>query len=186
MLEEPEPTGAVSPVVGELLLEDGSLPAVDARREVAEKGAVDGATGAAGADQVPRPESVVQDVPARLLADLPDLMRGDFGPGPPQQPRVELHAADRVLHRAQAEAEPLDVSRSASKVRKLCGYSPGSIARSCRTLGVTQPAHSFSRGNETRSSTRHSTPCRMSRQAQAEPAGPPPTMIVSTEIMRAF
>ena len=54
MLEEPEPAGAVLPVVGELLLEHGRLLAVDARRELAEQRAVDRAARPAGADQVPR------------------------------------------------------------------------------------------------------------------------------------
>src|SRR5262245_50640235 len=68
-------------------------------------------------------------------------------------------------------------------------YSAGSRRSARSTAGVIQPAHTLSRGNWARSSTTTSAPAARSAQAQAEPAGPPPTIRTSarrTRISGAF
>ena len=172
-LEEPQAAGAVAPIVGELLLQHGRLQRLLARRQLAEEGAMHRAAGPAGADQVPAAIGLVEHVPVAVAADLADIVgrhrRRPSGAAARRRTRRGGSSAATVL---RVKPSPLKLSRSASKVRKLSGYSPGCSSRSRSTLGVTQPAHSLGRGNSARSSTRQSTPCRRSRQAQLEPGRP--------------
>src|SRR5262245_12467536 len=59
------------------------------------------------------------------------------------------------------------------------GYFSGSTSTSARASGVTQPAHTFTRGKTAASSNRVRTPARASRHAAVLPPGPPPTTMTS-------
>src|SRR5438876_735075 len=58
-------------------------------------------------------------------------------------------------------------------------YSAASIPSSSTTRGVIQPAHTLSRGKTAASITTTSRPACLSFHAQADPAGPPPTIRTS-------
>src|SRR5882724_10611032 len=59
------------------------------------------------------------------------------------------------------------------------GYFSGSISRSSRAAGVTQPAQILTRGNTAASRSSARRPSRASRQAAVLPPGPPPTTMTS-------
>src|SRR5499425_2420932 len=61
-------------------------------------------------------------------------------------------------------------------------YFSGSISRSPRASGVTQPAQILTRGKTAASSTSTRRPARASRQAVVLPPGPPPTTMTSKPI----
>ena len=66
------------------------------------------------------------------------------------------------------------------------GTESGDSSRSARALGVTHPAHSLVRGNAAMSRTATSWPFLFKVPAQVEPAGPPPTTMVSYVCMDCF
>src|SRR5262245_8577480 len=67
------------------------------------------------------------------------------------------------------------------KILPLPAYSRASISNSSSTGGVIQPPQTLSRGNLPFSRSATSNPARISFQAQAEPAGPAPTIRTSHE-----
>src|SRR5439155_22570329 len=59
------------------------------------------------------------------------------------------------------------------------GYFAGSTSTSAIASGVTQPAHTFTRGKTAASRSSGRRPARASRHAAVLPPGPPPTMMTS-------
>src|SRR5262249_30524610 len=62
------------------------------------------------------------------------------------------------------------------------GHSRRDSSSPSHTGGLSQPAHSLTRGNRLRSKTATRRPPRTSTRAQALPAGPPPTMMASNGV----
>src|SRR5215813_10631385 len=82
-----------------------------------------------------------------------------------------------ALDHAVSCRAPSNSRTQASNGLMVSGYFSGSISRSPRASGVTQPAQILTRGKTAASSTR--TPARASRQAVVLPPGPPPTTMTS-------
>src|SRR5215468_6291685 len=74
---------------------------------------------------------------------------------------------------------PSNSRTQASNGLMVSGYFSGSISRSPRPSGVTQPAQILTRGKTAASSTSTRRPARASRQAVVLPPGPPPTTMTS-------
>src|SRR5215467_3109948 len=84
-----------------------------------------------------------------------------------------------ALDHAVSCRPPSNSRTQASNGLMVSGYFSGSISRSPRASGVTQPAQILTRGKTAASSTRTRRPARASRQAVVLPPGPPPTTMTS-------
>src|SRR5215510_339381 len=84
-----------------------------------------------------------------------------------------------ALDHAVSCRAPSNSRTQASNGLMVSGYFSGSISRSPRASGVTQPAQILTRGKTAASSTSTRRPARASRQAVVLPPGPPPTTMTS-------
>src|SRR5262244_3157074 len=80
-----------------------------------------------------------------------------------------------ALDHAVSCRAPSNSRTQASNGLMVSGYFSGSISRSPRASGVTQPAQILTRGNTAPSRTSTRSPARASRHAAVLPPGPPPT-----------
>src|SRR3989442_4813631 len=74
---------------------------------------------------------------------------------------------------------PSNSNRQAEKAWMVSGYLSGSTSTSAIASGVTQPAHTFTRGKTAASRRSGRKPARASLHAAVLPPGPPPTTMTS-------
>src|SRR2546427_1239093 len=74
---------------------------------------------------------------------------------------------------------PSNSKRQAENAWMVSGYFSGSTSTSAIASGVTQPAHTFTRGKTAASRSSGRKPARASLHAAVLPPGPPPTTITS-------
>src|SRR6516165_1595794 len=135
LLEEPQVTVAIRPVVGDLVLEGDDLQRTLARIELAEELAVYRAARAAGTDQVAATERIVDEVALGVRLDVTDVVLHDFGTGALEQPRIELEAADRVLHAGHRQVPSSHVHpqpRKSEEAMRVAAEVHGKIAHHFR------------------------------------------------------
>src|SRR5438132_9954194 len=74
ILEKPEVTVAILPVIFDFMLQSGGLQLIRTRVELLEERPVYRTAGATGADQIPAAQSIVDEVIAAIAADLAHLV----------------------------------------------------------------------------------------------------------------
>ena len=97
------------PLVGELVLVGRRLQLSGPRIGLAKERAIDGTSGAPGADDVLRTEGAVDGESVRIALDVAHVVGADSRAAAAQQEVVELEAADGVLHGGKRVLEPLQV-----------------------------------------------------------------------------
>src|SRR6184192_3311763 len=109
LLEEPQVTVAIPPVVLELVLQRDDLQLARSRVQVAEERTVHRTARAAGADQPAAAEGVVDDEARAVGGDATHVVLLERRARALEEPRVELEAADRVLHAGYRYLQPSPV-----------------------------------------------------------------------------
>ena len=95
--------------MGELVLVSRRLKLAGARIGLAKECAIDRTPGAAGTDEVLRPELAVDDIAVRAGLDTAHVVGARRRTAAAQQVVVELETADRVLHARKRELQPLQM-----------------------------------------------------------------------------
>src|SRR5271167_2076277 len=118
MLEEPQVTIRILPVMGKLEFERHRLQVAISLQHMTEQRPTHRARCSGGADQVTAAERSVDHISVSVGANLLDGVLHELGAGVLQQPSIELEAPDRMLNARQWHVQPPHVPMNASEAQE--------------------------------------------------------------------
>ena len=118
MLEEPQVTIRILPVMGKLEFERHCLQVAISLQHMTEQRAAHRARCSGGADQVTAAEGSVDHITVSVRANLLDSVLHELGAGVLQQPSIELEAPDGMLNARQRHVQSQHVPMNAPEAQE--------------------------------------------------------------------